>query len=350
MNSDLIRKIAEACVDGMRGYSAEFSADPRQHIYEQDLAYQALLDLVAAEGIKVSIAEDMRPKMKIEIQERDDDSLLVIANSFPFARCIARRPKLVSNQEWRPTAELIVSALEAYPPNEDVSLGWFYDDAGSRRTYSDRHPVKSLGYDVDNVSAATPDLIVQHLETMQERVEAAEHQRDSVMHCNGLDWSKEQKAGYLSKLANFAGEQLDADGTTGPALPKIERTRALVDNLLRRSEEIEAMAEVLTSSSEASVAQTRAVLQIASKDNIKAAHSIVTLTSAVEAGTVALMSSMTAIDDWLNLYASELCDEVRVEEAKARVGAAGTLAYIADVQEANRIAMSEMSYRDKCSS
>lgn len=53
----------------------------------------------------------------------------------------------------------------------------------------------------------------------------------------------------------------------------------------------------------------------------------------------ALKRSMTALDDWLNTYASEFCDEKRVMEAHARLDERGTLAYIADVQEKNRRAL-----------
>jgi hypothetical protein len=49
----------------------------------------------------------------------------------------------------------------------------------------------------------------------------------------------------------------------------------------------------------------------------------------------ALKTSMTAIDDWLNLYASDICDEARVQEAEVRVRERGTLSYIAHVQAAN---------------
>lgn len=53
----------------------------------------------------------------------------------------------------------------------------------------------------------------------------------------------------------------------------------------------------------------------------------------------ALEKSRVAIDDWLNLYASEHCNEARVAEAHARVNAIGTLAYIAEVQQGNREAL-----------
>ena len=61
------------------------------------------------------------------------------------------------------------------------------------------------------------------------------------------------------------------------------------------------------------------------------------LAQAVEA----LDRSMTAIDDWLNVYASDMCDEGRVSEAHSRISnAGGTLAYIAKVQDENRRARS----------
>jgi len=54
----------------------------------------------------------------------------------------------------------------------------------------------------------------------------------------------------------------------------------------------------------------------------------------------ALDRSRIAIDDWLNTYASEFCDEERVKEAGTRIReGGGTLAYIADVQEQNREAL-----------
>jgi hypothetical protein len=54
----------------------------------------------------------------------------------------------------------------------------------------------------------------------------------------------------------------------------------------------------------------------------------------------ALARSVTAIDDWLNTYAPEFCDEARVKEARSRImSEGGTLAYIADVQQQNREAL-----------
>lgn len=53
----------------------------------------------------------------------------------------------------------------------------------------------------------------------------------------------------------------------------------------------------------------------------------------------ALKTSITAIDDWLHIYAEELCNEADVAASKARVHANGTLAYIAEVQERSRAAL-----------
>lgn len=55
----------------------------------------------------------------------------------------------------------------------------------------------------------------------------------------------------------------------------------------------------------------------------------------------ALETSVMAIDDWLNIYASDFCDEERVREASQRIRkAGGTLAYIALVQQINQAALS----------
>lgn len=55
----------------------------------------------------------------------------------------------------------------------------------------------------------------------------------------------------------------------------------------------------------------------------------------------ALKRSMIALDDWLNLYASDQCDATRVEEARKRINEGGTLWYIANVQRQNREALKE---------
>lgn len=59
-----------------------------------------------------------------------------------------------------------------------------------------------------------------------------------------------------------------------------------------------------------------------------------------EALREALERSVQAIDDWLNVYAEEMCDPARVAEARGRIWAGGgTLAYIAEVQQQNRRAL-----------
>lgn len=46
------------------------------------------------------------------IDEREDDMLICAKDWQLGSRCIARRPKLASNDEWRDTAETIIAALE----------------------------------------------------------------------------------------------------------------------------------------------------------------------------------------------------------------------------------------------
>lgn len=53
----------------------------------------------------------------------------------------------------------------------------------------------------------------------------------------------------------------------------------------------------------------------------------------------ALERSQLAIDDWLHLFAPELCNDDDVARSRSRVMAVGTLAYIADVQQQNRAAL-----------
>lgn len=53
----------------------------------------------------------------------------------------------------------------------------------------------------------------------------------------------------------------------------------------------------------------------------------------------ALRDSATALDDWLNVHASDFCDEQRVREARQRINEFGTIGYIAKIQENNRIAL-----------
>ena len=56
----------------------------------------------------------------------------------------------------------------------------------------------------------------------------------------------------------------------------------------------------------------------------------------------ALRRSMTALDDWLNLYAEEECDPIRVSEAHQRIKEYGTVWYIAEVQQQNREALAKI--------
>ena len=55
----------------------------------------------------------------------------------------------------------------------------------------------------------------------------------------------------------------------------------------------------------------------------------------------ALRQSMIALDDWLNIWAADMCGVDRVEQARERVSRNGTIAYISDVQSINRAALRE---------
>lgn len=78
-------------------------------------------------------------------------------------------------------------------------------------------------------------------------------------------------------------------------------------------------------------------------DNVRRAQAA--LTAITEAGyeicpkgtIAALDTSRVAIDDWLNTYAHDMCDEKRFKEARDRIYKnGGTIAYIARIQEHNR--------------
>lgn len=55
----------------------------------------------------------------------------------------------------------------------------------------------------------------------------------------------------------------------------------------------------------------------------------------------ALQAAITALDDWLNIYASEHCNPQRVAEAQERIGQIGTIAYITDVTTQCRKALNQ---------
>lgn len=56
----------------------------------------------------------------------------------------------------------------------------------------------------------------------------------------------------------------------------------------------------------------------------------------------AMVQAMTAIDDWLSIHASDMCDDARVEESRKRVNEHGTLWYIACVQKVNSDALAKL--------
>ena len=54
----------------------------------------------------------------------------------------------------------------------------------------------------------------------------------------------------------------------------------------------------------------------------------------------ALTNSTIALDDWIHTFAAELCHEKHVKEAHDRINKnGGTLAYVADLQQASRQAL-----------
>jgi hypothetical protein len=65
----------------------------------------------------------------------------------------------------------------------------------------------------------------------------------------------------------------------------------------------------------------------------------------VERAREALERSVTALNDWLHVYAPEFCGDDHVAESRARIGEYGTLAYIAHVQEKNRAALQALGKR-----
>lgn len=61
-----------------------------------------------------------------------------------------------------------------------------------------------------------------------------------------------------------------------------------------------------------------------------------------EAGK-ALRKASVALDDWLNTYAAEFCDDGRVKEAYDRINEnGGTIAYIADLQQEIRAILAKV--------
>ena len=74
-------------------------------------------------------AGDAIGEPQFSIQERDDD-MLIAERHWQFGwRCIARRPKMMTNDEWRPTVKRIIAALSRTPDplSELQRLGQEYD-------------------------------------------------------------------------------------------------------------------------------------------------------------------------------------------------------------------------------
>jgi Lar family restriction alleviation protein len=95
-------------------------------------------------------------------------------------------------------------------------------------------------------------------------------------------------------------------------------TKELAEAVIRLAQRIaerdtQALEDILT------VSQTKAALAAANAE--------------VERMRAALERAQFALNDWTVLHAPDMCGDEAVREAQARVGAAGTLAYISDVQE-----------------
>lgn len=59
--------------------------------------------------------EPARPVEGLRLEEREDDALIAAPHWQYGSIAICRRPKLMSNEEWRPIAERIIAALSAQP-------------------------------------------------------------------------------------------------------------------------------------------------------------------------------------------------------------------------------------------
>jgi hypothetical protein len=93
----------------------------------------------------------------------------------------------------------------------------------------------------------------------------------------------------------------------------------------------------------AEVASLKEERDEADKASTILAQKFVAANGRVEMLAGALRTSMVALDDWLNIFASEFCDKQRVKEAYARINAEGTIAYLAGIQESNRTALSNLN-------
>ena len=59
-----------------------------------------------------------------------------------------------------------------------------------------------------------------------------------------------------------------------------------------------------------------------------------------------LEAGQQALTDWVRTYAPEFCDGTAVEEARRRIEAVGTLAYIAEANEKVRRALQALQHAE----
>lgn len=72
----------------------------------------AVSDDVIHEALAAAFGATAAPDGEYFIEERADDMLIARRHWQGWDQCVARRPKLMSNDEWRPMAERIVAALK----------------------------------------------------------------------------------------------------------------------------------------------------------------------------------------------------------------------------------------------
>lgn len=102
--------------DGMSEGTPGYQPRPIVEMFEEFCA--ALRDLEAEEALAPAPASSVG-ESQFSIDEREDD-MLIAERHWQFGwRCIARRPKLMANNEWRPDAQRIVAALSTRAPSPE---------------------------------------------------------------------------------------------------------------------------------------------------------------------------------------------------------------------------------------
>lgn len=98
----------QQAIDDALSWANERGIRPRGDVARKIMAEMGM-DTAA-----LSDRDDTRALEQFRIDEREDDMLIAEPHWQHGWRCIARRPKLATNEEWRPDAERIVAALSAH--------------------------------------------------------------------------------------------------------------------------------------------------------------------------------------------------------------------------------------------